>query len=68
MIPAPITTSSVVTDLATHINTLVAVRLVHNGTTYPARPDVPAGMAEYVGPSEPSDWTDGDTWTETAAA
>lgn len=42
-------------------------RLVHNGTTYPDRPaGVPAGMVDWVGPTEPADWLNGDTWVQTA--
>ena len=33
---------------------------------YPARPNVPAGMAWYKGPTQPTDWLTGDTWTEMA--
>lgn len=40
-------------------------RLVHTGTAYPPRPSgVPAGLVEYVGPTEPVDWLTGDTWVE----
>lgn len=40
-------------------------RIVHTGITYPARPlGVPAGLVEYVGPTEPVDWQTGDTWVE----
>lgn len=39
-------------------------RVIHNGSTYPARPDVPAGMAEYVGPTTPTTWQTGDTWVQ----
>jgi hypothetical protein len=40
-------------------------RLIHNGSAYPARPsDLPAGCAEYVGPTQPTTWLDGDTWIE----
>lgn len=43
-------------------------RVRHDGTSYPARPaGAPAGLVDYVGPSEPPDWVDGDTWTQTAA-
>lgn len=42
-------------------------RAVHNGTAYPARPaGIPAGFVDYVGPTQPTDWLDGDTWIETA--
>jgi hypothetical protein len=40
-------------------------RLIHTGTAYPTRPvGVPAGLVEYVGPTEPTDWLTGDTWVE----
>lgn len=40
-------------------------RLVYTGAFYPARPtNVPAGLVEYVGPTEPTDWLAGDTWVE----
>jgi hypothetical protein len=42
-------------------------RITHNGTVYASRPSgVPAGMAEYVGPTEPTTWLTGDTWVSTA--
>lgn len=44
-------------------------RLLHNGTAYPARPaGVPAGMVDYIGPTEPTDWLLGDIWEQAAAA
>jgi hypothetical protein len=49
--------------------TLLVHRLIHDGSDYPTRPAssaVPAGYAEYVGPTEPTDWLDGDTWVERA--
>lgn len=45
-------------------------RVRYNNTVanaYDPRPgtDVaPAGMCEYVGPSAPTDWLSGDTWTQ----
>lgn len=45
----------------------IARRLIHNGTAYPARPvGAAAGLVEYIGPTEPVDWLDGDTWVQTA--
>lgn len=42
-------------------------RVTHNGSVYASRPaGVPAGMAEYVGPTEPTTWLTGDTWVSTA--
>jgi hypothetical protein len=42
-------------------------RVIHNGTSYPTRPvGVPAGLVEYVGPTQPTDWLDGDTWIQTS--
>lgn len=38
------------------------VVLIHNGTSYPARPSVPAGMVQYKGPTQPASWQTGDTW------
>lgn len=44
-------------------------RLIYNtgSSSYAARPAiavVPAGYAEYVGPVQPTDWLDGDTWVD----
>lgn len=40
-------------------------RLTYSGSAYPARPaGLPAGRAEYVGPTQPTDWTSGDTWVD----
>lgn len=45
----------------------VLYRVIHNGTAYPPRPQgVPAGFVDYIGPTEPTDWLDGDTWTQTS--
>lgn len=53
------------TDLQASLDTKQTV-LVHNGTAYPARPaGLAAGLAEYHGPTEPTDWLTGDTWVET---
>lgn len=44
-------------------------RVLHDGTNYATRPSstvVPAGYAEYVGPTEPTDWLNGDTWIQAA--
>jgi hypothetical protein len=44
-------------------------RVVYNTTSsaYPPRPSgVAAGMVEYIGPVEPTDWLDDDTWIDTA--
>lgn len=41
------------------------VVLIHNGTAYPARPSVPAGMVQYKGPTQPTTWLTGDTWIAT---
>lgn len=41
------------------------VRLVHNGTAYPARP-ANSPYAEWVGPVEPTGAVAGDTWVNTA--
>lgn len=42
-------------------------RVVHDGASYPARPaGVAGGLVDYVGPTEPLTWLDGDTWTQTA--
>lgn len=49
------------------LNGQFVTRVTHDGTNYEARPaDVPAGMAEYVGPTEPTSWLSGDTWVSTA--
>lgn len=45
----------------------VTNRVIYNYTTtsYPARPTgAVAGMVEYIGPVQPSDWVDGDTWVD----
>lgn len=40
-------------------------RVRHDGVSYELRPEgVPAGLVEYVGPTEPVDWLTGDTWVE----
>jgi hypothetical protein len=53
-------------DSATLPTTLLH-RVVHNGTSYPARPaGVAAGYVDYVGPTQPTTWLAGDTWTNTA--
>jgi hypothetical protein len=59
------------TDLApavvTKLNAVGAgiTRLTYSGSAYPARPaGLPAGRAEYVGPTQPTDWTSGDTWVD----
>ena len=52
---------------AVNSNLLNVRRVVHNGTAYPARPSssiVAAGYVEFVGPDEPSDALDGDTWVQ----
>lgn len=42
-------------------------RVVHNGTSYEARPiGVAAGLVEYLGPTQPTDWLDKDTWIQTS--
>lgn len=42
-------------------------RVIHNGTSYPARPaGIAAGLVEYVGPTTPTTWIDGDTWIKTS--
>jgi len=42
-------------------------RVVHDGTSYAARPPgVAAGFVDWVGPTQPTAWLDGDTWTQTA--
>lgn len=49
------------------LNAQFVTRVTHDGTNYEARPaGVPAGMAEYVGPTEPVSWLSGDTWVSTA--
>lgn len=49
------------------LNGQFVTRVTHDGTNYAARPaDVPAGLAEYVGPTEPTSWLSGDTWVSTA--
>ena len=51
----------------TGLNAQFVTRVTHNGTSYAARPSgVPAGMAEYVGPTQPTSWLTGDTWVSTA--
>ncbi len=43
-------------------------RLVYTSGAYPARPSsgsLPAGLAEYVGPTQPTDWLTNDTWRST---
>lgn len=61
-----------VTDAVTAIRDTYGTtvhRLLHNGTAYPSRPSstaVAAGFCEYVGPTEPTTWLDGDTWIERA--
>lgn len=51
----------------TAIKSQFVTRVTHDGTNYAARPSgVPAGMAEYVGPTEPTSWLSGDTWVSTA--
>lgn len=44
--------------------TAFVMRCVHNGTSYPSRP--PVTYVEWVGPTEPPDWVEGDTWTSEA--
>lgn len=39
-------------------------RVLYNGTAYPTRPAVAPGTVEYVGPIQPTDWTNGDTWVD----
>ena len=60
--------AGVVTDLTqAGLNAQFVTRVTHDGTNYEARPSgVPAGMAEYVGPTEPTSWLSGDTWVSTA--
>ena len=60
--------AGLVTDLTqTGLNAQFVTRVTHDGTNYEARPaGVPAGMAEYVGPTEPTSWLSGDTWVSTA--
>jgi hypothetical protein len=58
-------------DVATldFVNKTGLKRIVYNTTTssYPARPSgVAGGMVEYIGPVEPTDWLDDDTWIDTA--
>jgi len=39
-----------------------------DGSSYPTRPlatTVPAGLAQYVGPNQPTDWLPGDVWVAT---
>jgi len=60
--------AGLVTDLTqAGLNAQFVTRVTHDGTNYEARPSgVPAGMAEYVGPTEPTSWLSGDTWVSTA--
>lgn len=54
---------------AVNATAITVYRLVHDGTSYPARPSsstVAAGYAEYVGPTTPTDALDGDTWIQRA--
>lgn len=56
-------------DVTVRTLTLSVRRLLHDGSAYPTRPDttsLPAGYAEYVGPTEPTDWVTGDTWIQAA--
>lgn len=41
------------------------VRVLHNGTTYPARP-TGVTYVEWVGPTQPTEQINGDTWVATA--
>lgn len=44
-----------------------SVTLVHNGTSYPARPTgVPAGHVTYIGPTQPTTWLANDQWVNNA--
>jgi hypothetical protein len=60
--------AGVVTPLTqTGLNAQFVTRITHNGTVYASRPaGIPAGMAEYVGPTTPTTWLTGDTWVSTA--
>lgn len=43
----------------------VVYRVIYSGSAYPARPTgVAAGYVEYVGPTQPTSWLVGDTWTQ----
>jgi hypothetical protein len=44
--------------------TQAIARVVHNGSSYPARPSGYA-YVEYIGPDQPTDWINGDTWIDT---
>lgn len=63
--PNTISESNLATSVITKLNGTGVVRLKYSGTAYPARPvGLATGMAEYVGPTQPTDWTDGDTWVD----
>lgn len=73
-IPVPsdnVNVTTQISDNLTKIDTAAGTmqrRVIWNGSSYPARPSVPAGMVEYVGPTEPTTWLTGDTWTPDASS
>lgn len=56
-------------SLTKYGNALSVVSLTYNTSTtsYPPRPSVdilPGGCVEYIGPTQPLDWLDNDTWID----
>lgn len=50
-----------------YMNGVAVRRIVYNAgsSSYPARPTgVAAGLVEYLGPVQPTDWLDYDTWID----
>ena len=44
--------------------TAMVARVLHNGTSYPARPNFT--YVEWVGPTQPTGAVNGDTWVQTS--